>query len=740
MSSDLTQYTGQGPAAVSPPQNPLLVAHRGLRGRYGIAIALAVALAIPMGVAGYFATKPLYTSTGLVRIEVSRTPLMAQTELTEAIKNIEAELQWHVAMLKSERVLMEAVTSDELQDAGWEPLPEGLRRLSHALSVSSQRRSDMIAVEVAHKDPKLSKIATDQILTAYLEFQDDSANQEFQTRQEDLKQLVSELEGKLETLRKRRTDLEQQSDTSDLTYRLSQLEDRRSIIEGQIQANEMLIIQLDAQNKESSDESSVDPVTRGEPDSADPVDDVDVFALAENDIELKSLLGRREDLRTQTALAADRFSPDHPDRVRKESQLRVIEGLVRDRVALLQKFDPTLVSTKTGDTERDAAVQRIADHQTMLQTLRDEIQTLILARSRLQGVRDEIEEAQQKLVRARAREEDLEVERKSLKDKKNVGRAFIAQKGTSPLEPSTDRRIPLTVAGALFGGGLGMGLVSLLGLVRGGLRYIDDFESPAMRAPLLGCLPDLESEDERANDMAALSVHHIRSMLEVRHGDPDSSRTLLVTSPSTGDGKTSLSLSLASSFAIAGHKTVIVDGDLVGRGLTRELSLELEPGLVDALRTGNLNGEVHDTATPNLCAVPVGAPGLCTPEHLSTDHVRSLLSSLRDEFDYVLIDTGPVLGSIEANVLAPLSDEVILVVGKGRANRVVSASLDRLDRLNASCRGVVFNRADVADFSRSVSTASLSVGSSGSDAEREPSAQGNDKSLVSSLRENKRDK
>ena len=75
-----------------------------------------------------------------------------------------------------------------------------------------------------------------------------------------------------------------------------------------------------------------------------------------------------------------------------------------------------------------------------------------------------------------------------------------------------------------------------------------------------------------------------------------------------------------------------------------------------------------------------------------------LLEALRSRFDAIIIDTGPVITSIEACLVSGLSDRVIMVVNRNQRLASIRSSLARLKSVEATCAGMVFNRADKADF------------------------------------------
>jgi capsular exopolysaccharide synthesis family protein len=343
-------------------------------------------------------------------------------------------------------------------------------------------------------------------------------------------------------------------------------------------------------------------------------------------------------------------------------------------------------------------------------------------KSAISGLKDRIADVKQNLDETTRTLDEIHFENRSLA----AGRVSIVQRGDLPVEASTDRRLPLTIVGLVGGVALGAGIVFLTGVIKGGYRYIDDLEHTEGGTPLLGTVPDLTVSDPEHESMAALSVHHLRNILQLQFERSPGGKVFTVTSAAAGDGKTSLAIALAMSFASSGRRTIIVDTDLVGRGLTRQLDLAGLDGLCDAVRAGKLNGDIHATKHPSLWALPAGVVQGFVPEHLSSGVMSRILGELRAQYDAIVLDTGPIMGSLEANVVAPAADGVVLVVSRGQSAKTVRASIQRLRRLGANCSGLIFNRAGTKDFDRSVSTASVSARSvqAAAQAARRPGTQG----------------
>jgi Mrp family chromosome partitioning ATPase len=281
---------------------------------------------------------------------------------------------------------------------------------------------------------------------------------------------------------------------------------------------------------------------------------------------------------------------------------------------------------------------------------------------------------------------------------------------------------------------------------------------------LLPHVPDDLADGEQAA-VAAHCVHHIRTLLQLEPGLP-SRRVYAVTSPSPGDGKTTLSIALGMSFAASGAKTLLLDCDIIGGGLSSKMDQMIRPkigrvlrseglitdeqlqqalttvkntgrhvgdvlvdlgfvseadvahaaavqaqsyvGLLDVLGGESLADCVTGTGRPGLFVLPIGSADAHHAAHLSPAALHRVLTEARAAFDVVLIDTGPILGSLEAAMVAAQADAVVLAVSRGVPQALVKRSLDRLLEVGANIAGMVLNRAasrEVTDFAFSSASA-----------------------------------
>jgi len=176
-----------------------------------------------------------------------------------------------------------------------------------------------------------------------------------------------------------------------------------------------------------------------------------------------------------------------------------------------------------------------------------------------------------------------------------------------------------------------------------------------------------------------------------------------VTSAAPGDGKTSLTLALGLSYAACGTRTLLIDCDLVGAGLTSRMNVNAPEGVLEAIANRSLMEYVRNTDVADVSILPVGSAQTLHASTLSPAALRRLIDEARKQFDTILIDTGPILGSIEASLVCAAADAVVLTVARGQQRPLVEKSISHLMNIGAKLAGVVFNRAQSNDFDRSIS-------------------------------------
>jgi capsular exopolysaccharide synthesis family protein len=283
----------------------------------------------------------------------------------------------------------------------------------------------------------------------------------------------------------------------------------------------------------------------------------------------------------------------------------------------------------------------------------------------------------------------------------------------APLRPLAARR----VFNLLFGGALAL----LCGIIVAVVRESND-TSVRSRAemvrltelPLLAAIPRIEVRNGHRKELAG----RIEDRLVVRHsprspaaeayralrtnvafatnGAKRQLRTLVVTSPEPEDGKTTTALNLAVTLADQGLKTILVAADQRRPVLHKVLHTERAPGLSDLLSgTTSLEQAIRyipltDLAGGTLAFIPAGRHVSNPAELLGSLAMKSLLETLSERFDSVILDTPPLCVVTDAAVLGTLTDGVLVVARMGSTHsETLQQSVEEIRGLGAHVVGTV---------------------------------------------------
>ena len=262
-------------------------------------------------------------------------------------------------------------------------------------------------------------------------------------------------------------------------------------------------------------------------------------------------------------------------------------------------------------------------------------------------------------------------------------------------------------ARALIIGGV-LGLLAGIGL----LLVVDRFDDRPVSftdltdmfdEPVLGQIP-LEKPGDRRKGIPVIQEGDNRHALVEAYRNQRSSllymategkrpKTIVVTSAIPGDGKSMTTSNLAVTLAMAGARVLLVDADLRRGQLHSKFNIaSATPGLTEVLSGFPWAQAVQPTATPNLSLLPRGNIARNPGELFLNQRTRDLLKELAVQFDYVIIDTAPVMAADDVTSLSPHVDGVIFVVRASyTSGRVARAALDLLYQREVDVLGLVFN-------------------------------------------------
>jgi succinoglycan biosynthesis transport protein ExoP len=313
-----------------------------------------------------------------------------------------------------------------------------------------------------------------------------------------------------------------------------------------------------------------------------------------------------------------------------------------------------------------------------------------------------------------------------------VGKVRIISDATTPMSaagPRTSKVLALTlVLGLLLGAGFG-------GLNEFNERFFRTGEDVRDRVGLkfLGYLPTIggkvgkETDDAQADVKGAntLSAAERRARMRVSVDAPASmfsetlrnakiafdvvmegqgSRVIGVISLLPGEGKSTIAANLAGLLAANGAKTLLIDGDLRNPGLSRNLGMEAEQGLMEAVVKGQTWQSVGkiDRQT-KLAIIPAVLRGQFshTSELLSSAGMRRFIENAKETFEYIVVDLPPLGPVVDAKAFAPLADGFVLVTEWGRTPRaMVRSMLEQEPYVANKIVGVVLNKVDLKKLAK----------------------------------------
>lgn len=179
----------------------------------------------------------------------------------------------------------------------------------------------------------------------------------------------------------------------------------------------------------------------------------------------------------------------------------------------------------------------------------------------------------------------------------------------------------------------------------------------------------------------------------------DKLKVISVTSVSPGEGKTTTSVNIAWSFARAGYKTLLIDGDTRNSVISGFFkSREKITGLTEFLSgTADLSHGLCDTNIENLFVVQSGSVSPNPTALLQSKNFNDMIETLRKYFDYIIVDTAPIGIVIDAAIITQKCDASILVTATGEANkRDVQKAKQQLKQTGKLFLGVVLNKLDIS--------------------------------------------
>ena len=544
------------------------------------------------------------------------------------------------------------------------------------VAVNQVPDSRLVDVSFRSIDPKFSALAVNTLLDEYVD-------QNLAVKVASTQSTLDWLSGELEKQQKK----VQESERSLTEYRERQnamsLDDRNNVVVTRYQRvnEELMRVKSEKAQKQALFEQ-VKAINTG----TSP----DVIPSISQNPQVVAARGKLTSLQTERVKLLERYGPRYPSVVSNANAIEEARAQVElEQARAIQQiktdFDTAALAEQTLTRNLEAAKADVND----------------LGRKSVDYNVMEREAKSNQSVYDTLLQQDKELRVSSASRRNNVRVVDRAEIPKAPTRPAGQRTWFLSLA---------IGLATAVA-VAFGLDYMNDTiktpedVSQRLKLPFLGLVPSVRGDKHPLlasshvpNDFGE-SFRALRTSLMSKYSEPGT-KILVVTSAQPLEGKTITAANIAMSLAYGGARVLLIDADMRRPGLHRPLRLTNERGLSQVLNgQARVRDVIQRTVDPNLLAITAGKTPPNPSELLSSERMKTLMTNLaHGAFDWILIDTPPVLAVTDAVILAPHVAGVIYVIGAEMTRRrLAERALETILSANPKSVCAVLNK---VDFSR----------------------------------------
>jgi len=651
-----------------------------------------------------FKTKAVYQAVSKVAVEAEPAQFQAVQNLDQTQPTDSTFLQTQVSVLSSNDLAWATIEQLHLDEnpefapvaskgASNSRAPDAaetywIQVFQNALSVQLLNGTRIIQVSFESPDPRLAARVVNALVANYAEYN-------FRTKYDSTRQASAWMEQRLDEM-KARVEKSQQA--------LVDYERNNSIVT--IGGNQDVMEQrlgnlskdlTEAQN-DLAQKQSLDQLARANP--------KEVGVLVQDTL-LQQLQGKIGDLQTQYVNVLAQYGPNFPRVVRLRDQIQQIRSLMQqEEKQVLDRVHHDYLAALGREKLLSAAVDR--EKATIGQASQLLIQENIL-KHEFQTNQDLYDGLL------------LHVKNATISVGLRANNVHVLDHALVPGTPIRPRKGREIAVGLIVGLMLGITVAFVQEGLDSSVKNADDIER-FVPVPALAVIPSAASVRPRGSWLPGNGKHFPSGNGEISLAvaktpssplaeafrtlrtsillstAPRPPQSILVTSSQPGEGKTLTSLNLAQSLAQRGGKVLIIDGDLRKPGIARALGLSDKKGLSGLLTGAHTLDEVllHVELPVNLWVLTAGPHPPNPAELLSSLTMERLLKELSGRFDYVVLDSPPLLAVTDATVLSAMVDGVVLVVESGVTPRnAVVRSFRMLQDAGGRILGTVINKMDL---------------------------------------------
>jgi polysaccharide biosynthesis transport protein len=677
-----------------------------LRRRWLIISGMAASTAALAGASAY-SEKPEYKAQGQLLVQSSRTGFL--TGVGERIGSLESlkregnPLDTQAVVLQSLPLLQEVIQNLNLRDADGQLLdPELLK-----LKVEPVVGTDVLKISHSSRDPKQASAVVNALMKAYISSNVVTNRAEAKSAGEFIEQQLPRAQADLEAAAEALQSFQSNNRIFALEKESLATVDTLKTLADQINQARSQLAEVTAQQGLLNERVDM-PV-------ADAIDAASLSQLPSVQLALVDL----QKVQTQLATERTRYRAGHPSVTALERQETALKSVLQERIGnavpgnnsieasdlqmstLRQKFTADAVQLQA---QRLGLEQKVSTLNQLQSTYRDRASTIPSLVKNQDTLERRLSIAKKTYETLRTRLQDIRVA-----ESQTVGNARIIQQARTPKQAGASKK-PVYIGGGLMVGlMLGVAAAFLLDLIDRSLKSVKEAQN-FFGYSLLGLIPRFKTQEVALPIDLSLSgisprvvtatgprsiIHEAYRMFQanLKFTSLDKkTKTILITSSVSGEGKSEVAANLATTLAQSGKKVLLVDVNMRSPNQHHLWGMMNSMGLSNVIVDPEDLPQAIQEITQNLSLLTSGVMPPDPLTLLESEAMTHLLQKVSQQYDYVILDGPSLVGMADAGILGKLADGVILVVRPGVVTSVgATAAKELLRRSSSNVLGIVAN-------------------------------------------------
>jgi tyrosine-protein kinase Etk/Wzc len=289
-----------------------------------------------------------------------------------------------------------------------------------------------------------------------------------------------------------------------------------------------------------------------------------------------------------------------------------------------------------------------------------------------------------------------------INEQSQPGNVLIIDEARIPIRPSKPNRTLIILIGLLLGAGLAVGYVFVKNYFDDTVKTPDDIEKRKIN--VLAWIPHFENTlsgdtsvqfivEKLPDSIPSEAFRALRTRIQFSRVNTETLKAILVTSSAPQEGKTTIAVNLAGSFAHSKKKVLLIDCDLRKPSVHKLFGMNRTPGLIDYLiGSAKLKDVISSSGISNLYYLTSGTIPPNPAEMLDSQEMRTFLKQMREEYDLIILDSPPIIAVTDSEILTSMVDGTMLVVSSENTEiEMMERSVELIRRENTQFLGTVLN-------------------------------------------------